>query len=515
MGLQEDFLFWSMVKKLSVQYGYRIITLTEDHHEIWLESDKEKNFPVIRLMRYDLDWGNWLKRDTERTAANGEKIRKKLYKSRPLKVLSVYVTAYPPVDEYEYYINKPIIFSKTTIQSFILATSSLAANKESLEQILQKPLEIEMPDSEELEETQVAYLKQTAMDESMKKAKQEQEIFQQGKPIFTYLFMALQILVFVAMEFVGSSQSTMTLIQFGAKFSPLIMQGEWWRFFAPVVIHIGAMHLLMNTLSLFYLGTAVERIFGSSRFLLIYLFSGFAGVLGSFLVSSSVSAGASGAIFGCFGALLYFGIVNPKLFYRTMGSSVIIMLIINLVFGFSVSGVDNAAHIGGLIGGFAASAVVNLPAKKSIVRQLVFFAGVAASVFFLMQWGYSHQEKNGDDLTVAALAEMYVEDGQDEKAYEMLEAYKDDYKKAPHVYFLLGNREYQEGNIEAAEEAYLKAVEQKTDFHQAHFNLGLIYLDQNMIEKAEAQIQKAVDLEPNQENYETLLNEIKIGNYNF
>ncbi|MEI2559284.1 rhomboid family intramembrane serine protease, partial [Acinetobacter pittii] len=83
-------------------------------------------------------------------------------------------------------------------------------------------------------------------------------------------------------------------------------------------------------------GTAVERMYGNFRFLFIYLFAGASGFIASFLTSDLVSAGASGAIFGCFGALLYFGMINPKLFSRTMGANVIGILVINVIIGFSI-----------------------------------------------------------------------------------------------------------------------------------------------------------------------------------
>lgn len=73
LGFKEDYLFWEIVRQLSTQYDYRMITVTENHQEIWLESDKNKEFPVIRLIRHDLDWANWLKRDIDRTLQNGEK----------------------------------------------------------------------------------------------------------------------------------------------------------------------------------------------------------------------------------------------------------------------------------------------------------------------------------------------------------------------------------------------------------------------------------------------------------
>ena len=88
------------------------------------------------------------------------------------------------------------------------------------------------------------------------------------------------------------------------------------------------------------------------------------GSFASLLFSPNISAGASGAIFGLFGALLYFGVTYPKLFFRTMGTNIFFVIGINLVFGFSFSGIDNAGHIGGLIGGFIGAAIAHFPRKK-------------------------------------------------------------------------------------------------------------------------------------------------------
>ena len=83
MGFKEDYLYWSMIWKLTSKYRYQFITITENQREIWLENVTNKDYPMIRIIRQDLDWANWLKRDIERTIQNGEKIRKKLYK-KPL-----------------------------------------------------------------------------------------------------------------------------------------------------------------------------------------------------------------------------------------------------------------------------------------------------------------------------------------------------------------------------------------------------------------------------------------------
>lgn len=387
MGYREDYLFWTLAKQLSDTYEYRMITLSDDQQEIWLENGSEKHFPVIRLMRYDLDWGNWLNRDMDRTLMNAERIRKELYKSS-LSILNIYVSQFSPVDEYNHYLNRPTENRKLEIRTLLLETSKFEENKEELSSLLQKQLVLELPANESLDEGQIEYIKHSVISSTIKRAKQDQKVFQHSKPFFTYIFIGVQILMFLLLEMNGGSKNTNTLIEFGAKYTPYILQGEWWRFFAPIVLHIGVLHLLMNTLALYYLGADVERIYGNTRFILIYLFAGFAGTVGSFLFSPNISAGASGAIFGCFGALLYFGLNHRKIFFRTMGVNIIVLIIINLAFGFSMPGIDNAGHIGGLIGGFLASGAVGLPGKKLYGNQIIFLVIAAALTYFLLQWGF-------------------------------------------------------------------------------------------------------------------------------
>lgn len=508
LGLNEDYLFWSMVKKLSAGYGYRIITLTENHQEIWLENTHEKKHPVIRLMRHDLDWASWLNRDIERTSLNGEKIRQKLYK-KPLEVLNIYVTSFAPVDDYEF-TRKPTINNKTTIHTFILETDAFNERMEELQQILSKSLSIELPGSGEVQAEEIDEIKQSALAESVKMAKQEQQLFQQGKPFFTYILMAIQIAVFIIMEFSGGSTNTKTLIDFGAKYTPLMLQGEWWRFFAPMVIHIGFFHLAMNTLSLYFIGAEVERIFGRTRFLLLYVFAGFAGVLASFIMSPTVSAGASGAVFGCFGALLYFGLSHPKLFMRTMGMNVIVLIVINLGYGFSVGNVDNAGHIGGLIGGFLASGVLNLPKSKQLVKQLVFAVVTVGLTFFLLHYGFSQPKASeSNDQIMTVVAADYEEKGEIEKAKQMLSAYTEDFSEAPYSYFYLATIEAKAGNLEQAEVYNVKAIEQKPDFPDAHYYLAVIYLEQNKLELGLEQAEKAAELNPEDKRYQELIEKIK------
>lgn len=369
MSFQEEFLFWRLAHYFISKREYRIIQLSKSHKEIWLEKLEDREIQVIRILLHNLDWSNWMQRDIEMTAVNGESIRKQVNK-REIHVLNLYITPYPPVDDYQFRIEKPYSFptsGKTKVTSFICERQF---GKERLEQYVQDTIFTNW--KEDYSENDIEQEKLAALSAAKKKINSEKAIFENGKPLFTYLFLILQSVVFLLMELVGGSTNTSVLIQFGAKVNSLILAGEWWRLLTPIFLHIGLLHLAMNSMALYFLGVLVERIYGSLRFLFVYLFAGIGGSLASLLFSSDISAGASGAIMGLFGALLYFGTVHPKLFFRTMGMNIIIVLGINLLFGFIVSGIDNAGHIGGLLAGFLAAGIVHLPKNKRPFVQLSF-----------------------------------------------------------------------------------------------------------------------------------------------
>ena len=176
------------------------------------------------------------------------------------------------------------------------------------------------------------------------------------RTLVVWVITAINVAVFLALELSGGSTNTDTLIQFGAKFNPLIARGEYWRLVAPIFIHIGLMHLAFNSIALLSFGRLAEMVYGHWRFLAIYLVSGIAGVAFSYFFSRGLSAGASGAIFGIAGALTVFYAVNrkkgPSAAQGQLGSMVV-LLGINAVFGITNPTIDNWAHAGGLIAGIA------------------------------------------------------------------------------------------------------------------------------------------------------------------
>lgn len=209
------------------------------------------------------------------------------------------------------------------------------------------------------------------------------------RPIATYIFLALQILLFLIMTADGGSTNTFTLVYYGAKVNPLILAGEWWRLITPMFLHIGWMHLLINSVILYYLGSQLESVLGSWRFASIYLLSGLAGNLASFAFNQSISAGASTALFGLFGVALYLGKVytgNPAI--QQMAQSFVALILINLVIGFFSASIDLAGHIGGLAGGYLIAVAISvkdpLPRwKKKRIRYGLVYAALLVLLFVI------------------------------------------------------------------------------------------------------------------------------------
>lgn len=174
----------------------------------------------------------------------------------------------------------------------------------------------------------------------------------------TYILIIINILVLTLMEMNGGSQDTEVLIRFGAVVPELIIYGhEFYRLFTAMFIHIGIIHLLANLLSLYILGSRAEKYFGSGLFLVIYFLSGAGASAASVLFTGSVSAGASGAIFGIMGSMLVYSIMSGKSFGDFSGYFILMFSLVNIGAGFAVDGIDNAGHIGGFIVGAVISLI--------------------------------------------------------------------------------------------------------------------------------------------------------------
>lgn len=177
-------------------------------------------------------------------------------------------------------------------------------------------------------------------------------------PICTIAIAAVNVLVFLGLSFMGMTEDSTFMMEHGAMYVPYLMNGErYYTLITSMFLHFGFSHLMNNMVMLLVIGYSLEPEIGKIRFLLIYLGSGLMGNLVSawFDVSQgsyAVSAGASGAIFGIVGALLYVAIRNHGRVGEISTRGLVLMAGLSLYYGFTAQGVDNAAHIGGLVSGF-------------------------------------------------------------------------------------------------------------------------------------------------------------------
>ncbi len=201
--------------------------------------------------------------------------------------------------------------------------------------------------------------------EARKQVRKISHIFIPGERFkSTPIILYANILVFLAMVFSGLGFfqfDPISLYKWGANYAPSVGDGEFWRLFTSMFLHGGFMHLLFNAYGLLMVGFLLEPIIGAKRFAITYVLCGLAGSFASGVVNVSIiSVGASGAIFGMFGALLSlsFTKVFPKEQRKVMMANTIVFIVMNIVNGAKNPTIDNACHIGGLITGFALGFVI-------------------------------------------------------------------------------------------------------------------------------------------------------------
>jgi len=213
---------------------------------------------------------------------------------------------------------------------------------------------------------------------------------------FTIILLMTNLFVYMLMwQSSGMSFSVLgffpgpVLVAYGAKLNSLVEAGQWWRLVAPIFVHVNLLHLLVNMYSLWIIGPYVEKLYGGSKFIVLWVLTGVASMVASYLtvrpghpfgalgrfifkINDDPSVGASGALFGLVGVLFVFGIKFrhelPEGFKRAFGIGLLPMIVLNLFIGYIGRGIiDNAAHLGGLAAGAALALVVDYrrPGERS------------------------------------------------------------------------------------------------------------------------------------------------------
>ncbi len=373
---KSDEIVMKLLHYFITEKGYNPIVLHGAKDEIWLEN-LNSDYKIVRIVSNYIHNNEQFDFDLFKTKKIVKKIQKTTF-SLNMNALSIFINLGENVNIKETYRNIDIV------------------NLKEFDDIKQYKTVMEVfPDiikkSKIKEKGMELFFKLTS--EINKKNEQEgikaEEIFKPKKPIITVSLIIINVIVFILMYILGKgSQDAFTLIKFGAFQKDLILGGEYYRLITSAFLHIGIFHLLFNCYALYVIGRQLESFLGKIKFLIIYLVSALCGSLMSMIFPISISAGASGAIFGLLGSLLYFG-YNYRVYLGTvLKSQIIPLILINLIFGFMVSGINNAAHIGGLIGGILITMSLGIKYKSKKSEQINGIVLLSLFLGFLIYMGF-------------------------------------------------------------------------------------------------------------------------------
>lgn len=340
--------------------NYNPVILQGAKNEIWLEN-LNSDYKIIRIVSNYIHNNEQLNFDLYRSSTIIKKIKKQTF-SFSMNTLSIFINLGDNVDEEKIRPSKEM--------DFVGIKDIDELNK--CDNVLKVFPDI-ITDTKFDEEGVNLFMKITddIAHKNEENGKRAEEIFAVRKPYVTYALLAINILLFIIMVFVSGDGiygfQTETLVKFGGNVKSLVLNGEYWRLIASAFLHDGFLHLICNMYALYILGIQLENFFGKTRFAIIYLFSTITGNLLSLVFADPnvVSIGASGAIFGLFGSLLYFGYYYRVYLGTVLRTQIVPVILINLLFGIVTPGIDNAAHIGGLIGGVFISMGIGVKFKST------------------------------------------------------------------------------------------------------------------------------------------------------
>lgn len=355
---KNDEMVMSLVHYFVTVENYTPIVVKGVKDEIWLEN-LEGPYRIIRINSNYIHNEEQYKFDMFKTKKVMEQIRKKTL-SLSVNTLNILLNVADNVDFDD---------KNKNISSIRVNDVNEMVNDENILEIFPKLKNKLIKDKEGIE-----LIVNVTNDINAKTVRDNEtfsKIFERKNVIITPMLIFICVIMFILMYIFGNgSENTGTLLLFGANLRVLVQNGQVWRLLTSVFLHIGIAHLIVNMYSLYVIGSQLEGFLGKVKYLLVFLISGITGSLLSVVMHESISAGASGAIFGLLGSLLYFG-YHYRLYLGTVLKTQIIPIILfNLLISFIFPGIDAYAHIGGLVGGYLATMALGVPGKSNKVDRI-------------------------------------------------------------------------------------------------------------------------------------------------
>lgn len=369
---KKEELVMKLLHYFITERGYNPVIIRGVKDEIWLEN-LEDDYKIVRIVSGYIHNNEQFKFDIAKTKSLLKTIKKKTL-SFKINALSIFVNLGDNVDISEFEDTPNIKFAniheaddlnkyRFVIDAYPDITKDIDFKEKGLELFMKITSDINKKNEGD--------------------AKMNEDVFTPKKPIVTYALIIINVIVFLLSLF---NESIIQMFAVNRFF--IADLGQYYRLFTGIFLHANFLHLIFNMYALYVIGMQLESFLGKGKYLAVYLLSGLGGSMLSIFFSNGYSVGASGAIFGLMGALLYFGYHYRVYLDSVVKSQIIPLIVLNLLIGFTSTGIDNWAHIGGLVGGILATMAVGVKYKSTkfemingAIMYLIFIGFLGYMVF--------------------------------------------------------------------------------------------------------------------------------------
>ena len=362
---RKDLVVMKLLHYFITDQNYTPIILQGAENEIWLEN-LNSDYQIIRIVSNYLHNDEQLSFDQFKARKISNKISKKVF-TYHMNILNIYtdlgdnvhITDNKKMSSIYIYEDTDIEKNELLTKKFPDIIKKLTFNEEGVELFVKITNDINNKNRIDQE--------------------QAEEIFSTKVPIITYILIAMNVLIYIIPNLLGSYEN---VIEKYCLFGEYVRDyHEYYRIITAGFLHGSLVHLLLNMYALYIIGGQMESYLGKVRYIIVYMLALISGSLMSMTLSNYASVGASGAIFGLMGSMLYFGYHYRVYLGNVLKSQILPLIFINLVYGFLAPGIDNFGHIGGLIGGYLATMAVGVKYKST---KLEVMNGIIITVIFMI-----------------------------------------------------------------------------------------------------------------------------------
>ena len=366
---EKDELIMKLVHYFLTKENYAPIMVNGVKNEIWLEN-LDAYYKIVRINSNYIHNKEQLDYDLFKIANVSKQISKKTL-TRKLKTLNILTDTN----------NEVKTESTKNIDNYVIQNNKDLESKDGIKSLFPKIIEEEIKDLHGLD-----FLINVSNDINKKTENDNkfyEKVFKPKKIVVTKLLILINILIYALSIFLTMTNQFDIYTIFGLN-GTLVRNGDFYRLITCGFLHADLIHLVCNMYSLNVIGTQLESFIGKKKFLIVYFISLITGSLLSSILNTGWSVGASGAIFGLIGSLLYFGYHYRIYLGSVMKSQLIPLLILNLGIGFIIPNIDMSAHIGGLVGGILSTMMVGIEKKSTKTERINGLVCLSILMIFLV-----------------------------------------------------------------------------------------------------------------------------------